>query len=529
MTKKKWLDNLIFVAAIAAALVALWSLAALAVGNEFVLPNVSDVCRELGILLAEPNFYASVGVTVGRALVAFALSLVLALALALAAHLFPIKRPLDAIVTLLRALPTMSIIFLCIVLFPSKVIGVLVSVLVAFPVLYAAFDSALAELAPLDDMCAVFDVCRLDKVRYVYLPYLPKHTYTQCSSTVALAVKVCIAGEALALPRSGIGVEMYVAKVNLDTAALLAWTIAALVCCYVIDGLFALSKGICRKIADKRDRADNEQSQIDDCVHGIASQTTDLPEGACGSADIIERDDSADNNVVVAPIVLSDVGVAFGDKVLYEHLDITFAANKLHVILGKSGCGKTTLLNVVAGLLSHSGEVSGAKRCSYVFQEPRLAETTVSDNLQLVLKRRCPDGKLRAMRTNDLLRLAGLDGTANRRTVTLSGGEAQRVSLARAFACDGVLLADEPMKSLDLAVKRKLYATLERLLTARPRTVLYVTHDVEEAVMLADEVYVASGSPCNLQHVATLDTPRDCRDPWSSQSVALRKMLEDLV
>ena len=527
MTKKKWLDNLIFVAAMAAALVALWSLAALAVGNNFVLPNVSDVCRELGILLAEPSFYASVGVTVGRALVAFALSLVVALALALLAHLYPVKRPIDAIVTLLRALPTMSIIFLCIVLFPSRVIGMVVTFLVAFPVMYAAFDSALAELRPLDDMCAVFDVGRLDKVRYVYLPYLPEHTYTQCRSTVALAVKVCIAGEALALPRSGIGVEMYVARVNLDTAALLAWTIAALVCCYVIDGLFALGKWVCKKIAENRDRADDKQSQSAD--NGlICEKTIDKPSENV-KCDNDRTADCAERLSTTSPIVLSDVGVAFGDKVLYEHLDIMFAANKLHVILGKSGCGKTTLLNVVAGLVSHSGEVSGAKRCSYVFQEPRLAETTVSDNLQLVLKRRCPDGKLRAMRTNDLLRLAGLDGTGNRRTVTLSGGEAQRVSLARAFACDGVLLADEPMKSLDLAVKRKLYATLERLLTASPRTVLYVTHDVEEAVMLADEVYIASGSPCNLQHVATVDTPRSKRDPWSNQSVALRKMLEDLV
>lgn len=529
MTKKKWLDNLIFVAAMAAALVALWSLAALAVGNNFVLPNVSDVCGELGILLAEPSFYANVGVTVGRALFAFALSLVVALALALLAHLYPVKRPIDAIVTLLRALPTMSIIFLCIVLFPSRVIGIVVTFLVAFPVMYAAFDSALAELRPLDDMCAVFDVGRLDKVRYVYLPYLPEHTYTQCRSTVALAVKVCIAGEALALPRSGIGVEMYVAKVNLDMAALLAWTVAALVCCYLMDGLFALGKGICRKIADNRDRADNGQSQIDDGVHGIASQTTDLPEVACDSADVIERDDSTDNNVVVAPIALTDVGVRFGDNVLYDGLNITFAANKLHVILGKSGCGKTTLLNVVAGLVSHTGTVSGAEQRSYVFQEPRLAETTVAANVKLVLNGKTDGEQQRVGRVESMLALAGLSGKGNRRVVTLSGGEAQRVSLARAFACDGVLLADEPMKSLDLGVKRKLYATLDCLLTARPRTVLYVTHDVEEAVMLADEVYIASGNPCNLQHVATVDTPRSKRDPWSNQSVALRKMLEDLV
>lgn len=519
MTKKNWLDNLIFVVAMAAALVALWTVAALAVGNSFVLPNVPDVCRELGILLAKPSFYASVGVTVGRALLAFAVSLAFALALALLANLFPVRRPLSAVVTLLRALPTMSIIFLCIVLFPSRAIAYIVTFLVVFPVMYAAFDGALAQAKPLADMCKVFNVQRADKAAFVYIPTLAPQVALQCRSTIALAVKVCIAGEALAMPRSGIGVEMYVARVNLDTANLLAWTLTALVCCYAIDGLFALGEYLVKRAVGMSDEKAKNDSANE------VNDKYDTPQGKNANAENV-----CDNTVETTTkddLHLEKVSVKFGERTLYDNLDVTFAAGKVHVVLGASGCGKTTLLNVVSGLVSHSGAVSGAKHCSYVFQEARLSPCRVLTNVELVLRRDIKDKELRRRTAMHALAMAQLADKANRNVATLSGGEAQRVSLARAFATNAdVLLADEPMKSLDLGVKRNLYVTLSQMLEQKPLTTLYVTHDVEEAVMLADEVYLAEGSPCTLTHIATIAAPRADRKPWSEESVRLKMQLE---
>lgn len=519
MTKKKWLDNLIFVVAMAAALVALWMVAALAVGNSFVLPNVPDVCRELCILLAKPSFYASVGVTVGRALLAFAVSLAFALALALLANLFPVRRPLSAVVTLLRALPTMSIIFLCIVLFPSRAIAYIVTFLVAFPVMYAAFDGALAQAKPLADMCKVFNVQRADKVAFVYIPTIAPQVALQCRSTIALAVKVCIAGEALAMPRSGIGVEMYVARVNLDTANLLAWTLTALVCCYAIDGLFALGEYLVKRAVGMSDEKAKNDSANE------VNDKYDTPQGKNANAE-----NACDNTVETTTkddLHLEKVSVKFGERTLYDNLDVTFAAGKVHVVLGASGCGKTTLLNVVSGLVSHSGAVSGEKRCSYVFQEARLSPCRVLTNVELVLRRDIKDKELRRRTAMHALAMAQLADKANRNVATLSGGEAQRVSLARAFATNAdVLLADEPMKSLDLGVKRNLYVTLSQMLEQKPLTTLYVTHDVEEAVMLADEVYLAEGSPCTLTHISTIAAPRADRKPWSEESVRLKMQLE---
>ena len=82
------------------------------------------------------------------------------------------------------------------------------------------------------------------------------------------------------------------------------------------------------------------------------------------------------------------------------------------------------------------------------------------------------------------------------------------------------------MKSLDLGVKRNLYVTLSQMLEQKPLTPLYVTHDVEEVVMLADEVYLAEGSPCTLTHIETIATPRADRKPWSEESVRLKMQLE---
>ncbi len=510
MTKKTWLNNLIFVVVMAVALAALWWISALIVDTPLVLPSVPAVWHELCVIGSDVSFYAQLGLTLLRSLVAFLLSFAVALVLALVANLFPVKRPINAVVALLRALPTMSIIFICVVAFPTRVIASLVAFLVGFPVMYAAFDLKLTQSQPITDMLNVFAVRKLDRVLFAYLPTLAEDMVAQCRSTFALVVKVCIAGEALALPREGVGVEMYIAKVNMDTAALFAWTIAALVVCYAVDGLIVLACHICKRVKGGK-QAENEQRHPKPTLDNLPDALPDT---------------------TPTDITLEGVGVTYDDgRTVYDNLFVTFAAGKVHAILGPSGCGKTTLLNVVGGLVAHTGKADGCDGgCSYVFQDARLIPQSVLANVELVLRRSIRDKAKRRATALYVLALANIDDCAYRNATTLSGGEQQRVALARAFAYGGAtLLADEPLKSLDLRVKRKLYQTLDELLAVSPRTVLYVTHDVEEALALADEVYVADGSPCVLNHVATIAEPRGGRDLYSEQSVELRKRLEKLL
>lgn len=168
------------------------------------------------------------------------------------------------------------------------------------------------------------------------------------------------------------------------------------------------------------------------------------------------------------------------------------------VITGPSGCGKTTLLNIVAGLdRDFTGTLrfepaTAAPRISYVFQSPRLLPwRTVRENIALVLPRdsdpAAPDA---------LLSEIGLADAGDAYPSRLSGGMARRASLARAFAiAPDLLLMDEPFLSLDAAAADRLRSVLLRLVSTRPATVLFVTHDLSEAVELADRILVLSPAP----------------------------------
>ncbi len=219
-----------------ASILAIWLIASLVVNNAFLLPSPYLVVKELGALLDKGAFYSAVFSTLWRAVVAFVISMAVAFVLAVAVNLFNVRKPLSAVVTLMRAMPTISIIFLCLVVFHSNTISIIVASLVAFPVIYEAFDSAINNGQQLTDMCNVFSVGKVARIRYVFLPLLTKPIYQQSRATLPLCVKIAIAGEALALPFQGIGREMFIAKNAYDMAQLFAWTIVALVVCYLLEG-----------------------------------------------------------------------------------------------------------------------------------------------------------------------------------------------------------------------------------------------------------------------------------------------------
>lgn len=182
-------------------------------------------------------------------------------------------------------------------------------------------------------------------------------------------------------------------------------------------------------------------------------------------------------------IKLVNLGVRYGEKVVYENFNLEIEEGKITCVLGESGCGKTTLLNAIAGIVAHTGEIP-ALTCSYIFQTPRLVPNlTVNGNLRLV----CKDER----RIEELIKMTGLEDKAESYPAHLSGGEKQRVSIARAFAYGGdILLMDEPFSSLDLKLKISIMGQFKELQTKKNKTALYVTHDIDEAVFLADRIVV---------------------------------------
>lgn len=228
-------------------------------------------------------------------------------------------------------------------------------------------------------------------------------------------------------------------------------------------------------------------------------------------------------------VIFDNVTVCYGDRYIYRNFSHKFEDGKLHVILGKSGIGKTTLLNVVANLVEYTGNCYDGK-VSYVFQDSRLAPVSVLENVKAVLRRNYKDNDKRNGVAMQYLTLAEIADKAKAMPNTLSGGERQRVSLARAFAVQtDVLLMDEPFKSLDYSTKGKLYVTLDSLLQNNSPTTLFVTHDVDEALALADKIYVVQDNPCVVTEIATLTQSRSKRNLYSDEFVALRKRLTELL
>lgn len=221
-----------------------------------------------------------------------------------------------------------------------------------------------------------------------------------------------------------------------------------------------------------------------------------------------------------------------------QALDFDAGAGEFVALVGPSGAGKTTILNLVGGLdRDLEGEIRmndrplserqlHPVRYGYMFQEPRLMPwLTVEDNVRLVL-----DGEDNAAeRARQLIREVELDGSERAFPSQLSGGMQRRVALARAFAVrPSLMLMDEPFISLDVPTATRLREQLMTLWAELRPTVLFVTHDLREALSVADRVIFLSGSPARVVKELRVELPRP-RDPqgWAVNDVHARLLQED--
>lgn len=202
---------------------------------------------------------------------------------------------------------------------------------------------------------------------------------------------------------------------------------------------------------------------------------------------------------------------SFGRQTVFKNFSIGFIKNSINCILGPSGCGKTTLLNIIAGIDNeYSGKIFEYSNLSYIFQEPRLLQwKTAADNISIDAS----DDNL----TSKIIHKCQLEDVLDKYPFEMSGGMNQRVNIARAFASNTeILLMDEPFKSLDYILKKKLIGLFSDLIDEYPKTVVFVTHNIEEASLLAEELFVFSGSPVNInKHISLRNTDMSYTDKLS--------------
>jgi NitT/TauT family transport system ATP-binding protein len=219
---------------------------------------------------------------------------------------------------------------------------------------------------------------------------------------------------------------------------------------------------------------------------------------------------------------------ANNQQAVLAQLDFTVKPGEFVAIVGPSGCGKSTLLNMISGLENCSGQhisynentsqvgVASNKalhQLGYIFQQPRLMPwLTVRENIELILQ---PD---QFDKIDDLLAQVGLANEGEYFPSQLSGGMQRRVSIARAFAINPqLLLLDEPFNSLDAPTAARLRQLLIDLCEQRGTTVVFVTHDLQEAVYLADRIIFMSDSPSTIVHQSIVDLPRPRKESGVSE------------
>lgn len=239
---------------------------------------------------------------------------------------------------------------------------------------------------------------------------------------------------------------------------------------------------------------------------------------------------SAGNRSTTSRLVLENVSHSYGAVPVLDKLNLTVNPGEVVVLVGPSGCGKTTILNILSGYISPvEGTVSRNGIIRTVYQQDGLFPwLTVSENISMGL-RSVQSAARRAQELPDLIRLIHLEGFEDHYPHQLSGGMRQRVELARVLAGDSdILLMDEPFSALDYQTRLRMRRELVRLLELRPRTVIFVTHDIEEAAQLADRVLVLSDRPATICRELVIEAPRP-RDLTDNAVIeAMKEILGEL-
>jgi len=229
-------------------------------------------------------------------------------------------------------------------------------------------------------------------------------------------------------------------------------------------------------------------------------------------------------------LILENVSHDYDGVAVLQDLSLSVSPGELVVLVGPSGCGKTTLLNILSGFLKpRSGAVQTTGLLRTVYQQDGLFPwLTVKENITMGL-RAMKDKSRREKELQELLELIHLENFRDHYPHQLSGGMKQRVELARVIAGDSdVLLMDEPFSALDYQTRLRMRQELALVLQKRPRTVVFVTHDIEEAAQLADRVLVLSQRPARISKELSVGLRRP-RNPTDDDVVkASKDILEEL-
>ena len=448
----------------------------------FLVAAPTAVLRKLWALVATADFWLRVCFSFARIVTGFFAALLLGSLLAVAAGRFaPLEFLFWPYVTVIKATPVASFIILCLIWIGSANLSMAISFLMVFPIIYSNILQGINSTdRQLLEMAEVFRVGWGRRMVFIYLPQLKPYLISACSLALGMTWKSGIAAEVIGIPQGSIGEALYEAKIYLNAQDLFAWTAVILMVSVAFEKVFM---ALLRKAYGKLEDIGYYEGE----PTGQASVMA-----ASGSAPDEPYAPEAQPEGAPADIQIQGLSKAYGDKHVLMNLSVVFPAGRCTCIMGDSGVGKTTLLNILMGLATaDAGSVTGMRglKRGAVFQEDRLCDSfNAVSNVGLACDRKVTPDQIVAH-----LVAIGLGDSLNQPVRELSGGMRRRVAIVRAIlaGCQ-VLFMDEPLKGLD-EHNRDMVAGYIREFT-RGTTTIMVTHSHEE-VELMDGVLMTLDHP----------------------------------
>lgn len=439
----------------------LWQIGAMLLDSELLLVTPVRAVTRLFELIPSAIFWKSVLFSSARIMLGFLLGVVFGTVFGiLAGRVKFIKTLLSPLVAALKAVPVASITVLILIWIGSENLSVPVSLIISFPIMYSNMSEGIENLDPkLSEMADLFQVPFWRKFTGVYLSQLLPYFRSAARLAVGLSWKSGTAAEIIGIPSGSIGERLYQAKIYLETADLFAWTIAVILLSFLTEKLFLFLTGLAvRAVSGGKSRRNYRKKDA--------------------------------KNYPAPTISIKNLTKSYGENKVISDFNCEIPAGKTAVIMGRSGCGKTTLISLITGLIKPDGGSiefnPEAVKFSAVFQENRLCENlTAAANIRLVTG----NTKSRA-EILSALSAAGLSEVIDKPVKELSGGMKRRVALVRAMLAEyGVIVLDEPFKGLDEDTKSGVADYCKKQL--ENKTAVIVTHDKTECDEFADKIIYA--------------------------------------
>lgn len=457
--------------------IVVWHIGARIVDNSILLVTPGQVMGELFSMLADFGFYRIVGFSLLRIGGGFLAGFVAAVSLAVLGSRYGIlEEVFSPVMTLLKAVPVASFVVLLLIWWGSSFLAVAICFIVVLPNIYINTLEGLKNTdLQLLEMAQVFRLPAKSRFFYIYRPAIAPFLYSSMKVSLGMCWKSGVAAEVIGTPDHSIGEGLYLSKIYLDTAGVLAWTAVIILLSVLFEKLIlwlahcffrwqpACSEPVMRAKACKEiaGSAQGEKKYAEGKATGRARNST-VAKTAKGT--VAKAADMPAGRLEVSRICKS-----YGSRQVLSDFSAIYEPGQTYILNSPSGSGKTTLLHILAGILRpDSGRVEGPGACSMVFQEDRLCmDCSAVKNVELVT-----GSSVRAIEAlEELLEPEALQKPCR----ALSGGMKRRVALVRAMEADSdCVLLDEPFTGMDADTRIRAEEYIRR--KQNGRMIILVSH-----------------------------------------------------